>query len=71
MIDWAAFVSVAVASLVAACLLVALYAVGVRLVTGAGPVPRVRRAAGITCFVMCGALVLFGIYLIVPALHGA
>ncbi len=71
MIDWSAFVVVAVASLVSACLLVALYALGVRLITSTGDLlPRTRRLAGVVCFVLCGALVLFGIYLIVPALHG-
>ncbi|MGX5681207.1 hypothetical protein [Schumannella luteola] len=71
MIDWAAFVTVAVASLVSACLLVALYALGVRLTTSTGDLlPRTRRLAGVACFVLCGALVVYGIYLIVPALHG-
>ncbi len=71
MIDWSAFVVVAVASLVSACLLVTLYALGVRLITSTGDLlPRTRRLAGVTCFVLCGALVLYGIYLIVPALHG-
>lgn len=71
MIDWAAFVTVAVASLVSASLLVALYALGVRLITSTGELlPRTRRLAGVACFVLCGALVIFGIYLIVPALHG-
>ncbi len=71
MIDWGAFVTVALASIVSACLLVALYALGVRLVTTTGDfLPRTRRLAGVVCFVLCGALVLFGIYLIVPALHG-
>jgi hypothetical protein len=70
-IDWSAFVVVAVASLVSACLLVTLYALGVRLITSTGDLlPRTRRLAGVTCFVLCGALVLYGIYLIVPALHG-
>ncbi|MDO7881645.1 hypothetical protein [Antiquaquibacter soli] len=71
MIDWTAFVTVAAASLLSACLLVALYALGVRLLTSTGDLlPRTRRLAGVACFVLCGALVLFGIYLIVPALHG-
>jgi hypothetical protein len=71
MIDWVAFASVAAASLVAACSLVAVYAVGVRLISSTSDVlPRTRRLTGIACFVICGALVLFGIYLIVPALHG-
>ncbi|MFC0681660.1 hypothetical protein ACFFGH_27840 [Lysobacter korlensis] len=63
MIDWAAFAIVALASVPAACVVVTLFAVGVRL-----------RVAGhwaqYLCFALCGAAVLFGIYLIVPALHG-
>lgn len=71
MIDWASFVSVAGASLIAACTLVALYALGVRLMTSPSDLlPRTRRLAAVVCFALCGALVLFGIYLIVPALHG-
>ena len=71
MIDWVAFASVAAASLIAACSLVALYTVGVRLLSSTSDVlPRTRRLTAITCFVLCGALVLFGIYLIVPVLHG-
>ena len=63
MIDWGAFAVVAIASFVAACVVVTLFATGVRL-----------RVAGhwaqYLCFGLCGAAVLFGIYLIVPALHG-
>jgi hypothetical protein len=62
-IDWAAFAVVAVASFVSACVVVTLFATGIRL-----------RIAGhwaqYLCFGLCGAAVLFGIYLIVPALHG-
>ncbi|HOB57050.1 MAG TPA: hypothetical protein PK282_06005 [Rhodoglobus sp.] len=71
MIDWFAFASVAAASLVAACSLVATYALGVRLMSSTSDVlPRTRRLTAIVCFAVCGALVLFGIYLVVPALHG-
>ncbi len=63
MIDWAAFAVVALASFVAACVVVTLFAAGLRL-----------RVAGhwaqYLCFGLCGAAVLLGIYLIVPALHG-
>jgi hypothetical protein len=62
-IDWGAFAVVAIASFVAACVVVILFATGLRL-----------RVAGhwaqYLCFALCGAAVLFGIYLIVPALHG-
>lgn len=63
MIDWAAFAVVALASFLAAVVVVGLFSLGVRL-----------RVAGhwaqYVCFALCGAAVLFGIYLIVPALHG-
>lgn len=63
MIDWAAFAVVAVASFVAACVVVTLFALGVRLRIAGHPMQYL-------CFALCGAAVLFGIYLIVPALHG-
>ena len=63
MIDWSAFAVVALASFVAAVLVVTLFSLGLRL--------RVARHwAQYLCFGLCGAAVLFGIYLIVPALHG-
>ena len=72
MIDWAAFALVGVAALVAAAALVALYASGLRLMawSHSGSLMRTKRLGAIVCFAACGALVLFGIYLIVPALHG-
>ena len=72
MIDWGAFALVALVALVAAAALVTLYASGLRLMTWSqsGSLTRTKRLASIVCFAACGALVLFGIYLIVPALHG-
>ena len=72
MIDWAAFGLVALAALVSAAALVTLYASGVRLMawSQSGSLVRTKRVASVVCFAACGALVLFGIYLIVPALHG-
>ena len=72
MIDWASFGLVALASLIAASALVALYASGIRLMawSHSGSLMRTKRVGAIACFIACGALVLFGIYLIVPALHG-
>jgi hypothetical protein len=62
-IDWAAFGVVALASFIAACVVVTLFSFGVRL--------RVAdHWAQYVCFGLCGAAVLFGIYLIIPALHG-
>jgi hypothetical protein len=109
-IDWAAFVIVAGASLLAAAVVVCLYSFGLRLLTTAGRAPmvepaeftgaitvltpaqaakeakRARKAAkanpltpsqkrlalfaAYACFVLCAAAVLYGVYLIVPALHG-
>ncbi|QDZ13472.1 peptidase [Humibacter ginsenosidimutans] len=109
MIDWFAFFTVAVAALVSACVVVALYSLGLRMLSTAGKAPhvtpaeftdaitiitpaeaaaeakRIKKASArnplttaqkrlalvvaYTCFVLCGAVVLFGIYLIIPALH--
>ena len=66
MIDWTAFPVVEGVALLSACVLVTLFSVALRV--GDSPEPR-RRAASIALFVLCGAAVLFGIYLIVPALH--
>jgi hypothetical protein len=66
MIDWAAFLVVLFATLLGASLVVTLYSLGLRLLdrsTGA------RRVAGIACFVVCALVVLYGVYLIIPALH--
>jgi hypothetical protein len=69
-IDWGAFVTVAVASIVSASLLVTLYALGARLIANTGGFfPRTQRAVGVACFALCAILVLYGIYLIVPAWH--
>jgi len=65
-IDWLAFVTVVVGSLVSACLLVALFSIGLRLSDGTAPW---RRPVSLALFVVCAAVVLFGIYLIVPFLH--
>lgn len=67
MIDWAAFFVVAVSALIAACIIVTLFSLALRLGDGAAPW---RRPASIAMYALCGLVVLFGIYLIVPALHG-
>jgi hypothetical protein len=106
---WLAFVIVLAASLISACIVVATYALGLRLLAVAGRVPVVEPAAftgaitiipeevlkqrrkqakkakkrspltktqrkwarfgAYVCFALSGMAVLFGIYLIVPALH--
>ena len=66
MIDWTTFPLVVGVALLSACVLVTLFSVALRV--GDSPEPR-RRIASVALFVLCGAAVLFGIYLIVPALH--
>lgn len=65
-IDWMAFVTVVVSTLVAACLLVTLFAWALRLSDGQG---RRRRLAAVVLYAACVFVVAFGIFLIVPALH--
>lgn len=66
-INWLAFPVVVAAALVAACLVVTLFSVALRLGDGAAPW---RRPVSVALFVLCGLAVLFGLYLIIPALHG-
>jgi hypothetical protein len=66
MIDWFAFLTVVVGSLVAACLLVALFSLGLRLSDGSA---SWRRPVSVGIFVICALVVAFGIYLIVPFFH--
>ena len=109
MIDWVSYLLVSGAALLSACVVVSLYALGLRMLSAAGRAPhvtpaeftdaitvvtpaaaaaeakRMRKAAARNplgpaqkrwalvaawvCFALCGAVVLLGIYLIVPALH--
>lgn len=66
MIEWSAFALVVGAALVSACLLVTLFATALRVGDSEAPA---RRAASIALYVVCGLVVAFGIYLIIPALH--
>ena len=65
-IEWMAFVTVVIAALVAACLLVTVFSLALRV--GDSPSKR-RRFGSVALFAVCGFIVLFGIFLIVPALH--
>ncbi len=65
-IDWIAFATVVVVTLLAAAILVTLFSLGLRLNDGR---QRWRRPAAVAIFAVWGALVLFGIWLIVPAMH--
>ena len=62
-INWLAFVVVVVASLVSACGVVILFSLALRLGAGGGPW---RRPVSVVLYVVCGMVVLLGIYLIVP-----
>lgn len=73
MINWGAFLIVAVATLISAGVVVGLYAAGVRLyavsIDDGVPSTRVARVAAYACFALCAVAVLYGIYLILPAFH--
>lgn len=76
MIEWGSFVIVAVVSLIAAGTVVTIASVGMRLyenalqarITGESS-GNVSVAAARILFGVCGLLVFFGVYLIVPAFH--
>jgi hypothetical protein len=65
-IDWFSFFVVFAVSIVAACGVVFLFSLGLRLVSVRN---GWRKPAGIGCFVVCGLVILFGVYLIIPSLH--
>ena len=77
MIDWMSFLVVAVASLVGASALVTIASLGIRLLesgTRAGRADdphagRAARAGARALFALCGLVVLYGVYLIVPFFH--
>jgi hypothetical protein len=65
-VDWLAFLSVLVASIVGACGVVLLFSLGLRLTAVDG---GWRRPVGVAAFVACGLVIVYGLYLIIPALH--
>ena len=65
-INWLAFVTVVLTSLVAACGVVTLFSLALRI--GDSEVVA-RRVAAVALYAVCVAVVLFGIYLIVPFFH--
>jgi hypothetical protein len=67
-IRWDYFLVVITSSLVAACLLVTLFSLALRL---GDPEGGRRRALSILMYVLCGLLVAAGIVLIVPALRSS
>jgi hypothetical protein len=70
MIDWAAFVLVAVVSIGSAAVLVSLFALGLRLLA-VDARRRMVRAAAYACFAVAALGALYGVYLIIPSLHPA
>ncbi|MCU1583566.1 MAG: hypothetical protein JWM49_122 [Microbacteriaceae bacterium] len=66
MVDWTAFLIVLVTSIVSGCLVVALFSLGLRLAAATG---RWRRALSVASFAGCALAILYGVYLIIPALH--
>lgn len=74
MIDWSAFLIVALVSWVAALCIVIAYSFGVRLLAVArdeGSNTSVNKFGAYLCFGVCGVIVLFGVVLIVPQLSRA
>lgn len=76
MIEWGSFLVVAAASLTGACVLVTIAALGIRLFESGARAhaadPRTGRMAltgARALFILCGFVVLFGVYLIVPVFH--
>lgn len=74
-IDWLSLLVVAVVSIAATLIFVALLSAGIRYVSLAGVRANQRqssaapRALGVTFLGLAGLFVLFGIYLIIPFFH--
>jgi glycopeptide antibiotics resistance protein len=66
-IEWLNFALVLGASIVGGCGTVLLFSLGLRF-AGSETTGR-RRAIGVLFFVLCGALIAFGVYLIIPFFH--
>jgi hypothetical protein len=66
-IDWGSFALVFLVALLGATVVVGLFATGLRLLAvDSDSLVRTRRLAAVSCFVLCGAAVLFGVALILP-----
>lgn len=72
-IDWASLALVAVTTVVAAISIVGIFALGVAALThepvGGGRPNVLSRMAGFACIGVAGLIVVYGIYLIIPAFH--
>lgn len=77
MIEWSSFLIVAAATWVSAVVVITLFSVAVRMRAvhvdraAEGQSSALLRLGYWAVFGICGAVVLLGVYLIVPALHGA
>ncbi|WP_209323967.1 hypothetical protein [Brevibacterium renqingii] len=77
MIEWSSFLIVAAATWISAVIVITLFSAAVRM--RASHLDRVEEGRGGSAlrfaywsvFGVCGVVVLLGVYLIVPALHGA
>jgi hypothetical protein len=65
MIEWGSFFVVFAAAVIAACVVMTLFSLGLRL---ASPqTTRTRRGLGIACFVLCALAMVLGVSLVIPA----
>lgn len=77
MIEWSAFLIVAVATWVSAIIVITLFSTAVRMravhvdLAAEGQSKPLLKFGYWTVFGICSLVVLLGVYLIVPALHGA
>ncbi|MCF2573295.1 hypothetical protein [Brevibacterium sp. UCMA 11754] len=77
MIDWSSFLIVAVATWVSAIVVITLFSTAVRMravhvdLAAEGQSKPLLRVGYWAVFGVCSIVVLVGVYLIVPALHGA
>lgn len=77
MIEWSSFLIVAAATWVSAIIVITLFSTAVRMrathldQVDAGRAGKALPVAYMAVFGICGLVVLLGVYLIVPALHGA
>lgn len=74
-IDWGALGEVAVVSIGVSVGVVVIFALGIvalsqrEIETGRGATGAAALTGALLCFAACAAVVLYGIYLIVPQLH--
>lgn len=77
MIEWSAFLIVGIATWVSAIIVIILFSTAVRMravhidLAAEGQSKPLLKIGYWAVFGICSIVVLFGVYLIVPALHGA